>query len=32
MEYARHIVYLYSEGVGGDLEYQTDKITAKLDA
>jgi hypothetical protein len=30
MEYARRIVYLSSEGVGGDLEQRTDTITAKL--
>ncbi len=32
MKYARRIVYLSTEGVGGDLEPQTDTITAKLDA
>lgn len=32
MEYARRIVYLSSEGVGGDLEQQTDTINDKLDA
>lgn len=31
MVYTRRIVYLSSEGVGGDLEKQTDTITAKLD-
>ena len=32
MKYARCIVYLSTEDVGGDLEQQTDMITAKLDA
>jgi hypothetical protein len=32
MEYARRIVYLSSEGVGGNLEQQTGTIIAKLDA
>jgi hypothetical protein len=32
MKYARRIVYLSTEGVGGDLEQQTNTITAKLDA
>ena len=31
MVYTRRIVYLSSEGVGDDLEKQTDTITAKLD-
>jgi hypothetical protein len=31
MVYTRRIVYLSSEGVVGDLEKQTDTITAKLD-
>jgi hypothetical protein len=30
MEYARRIVYLSSEGVGGDLEKRTDTITDNL--
>ena len=32
MEYARRIVYLFSEGVGGGLEQQTDTITSERDA
>jgi hypothetical protein len=32
MKYARCIVYLSTEDVGGDLEQQTDTITAKLGA
>ena len=32
MKYARCIVYLSTEDVGGDLEHETDMITAKLDA
>jgi hypothetical protein len=31
-EVRARIVYLSTEGVGGDLEQQTDTITAKLDA
>jgi hypothetical protein len=30
MEYARRIVYLSSEGVGGDLEKRTDTSTDNL--
>jgi hypothetical protein len=29
IEYARRIVYLSSEGVGGDLEQQIDKIATE---
>jgi hypothetical protein len=32
MEYARRIVYLSSEGVGGALEQQTDTIASEPDA
>ena len=32
MEYARRIVYLSSEGIGGDLEQQTGVIVAERDA